>query len=32
VVAFKPVTTTGMRLEVVIQPGASTGVEEWKVE
>jgi uncharacterized protein len=31
-VAFKPVTTTGLRLEVALQPKWSAGVQEWKVE
>jgi hypothetical protein len=30
-VAFKPVTTTGLRLEVVLQPEWSAGIQEWKV-
>jgi len=28
---FKPVTTTALRLEVVLQPGVSAGVQEWRV-
>jgi hypothetical protein len=31
-VAFKPVTTSGLRLEVTMQPAWSAGVEKWKVE
>jgi hypothetical protein len=31
-VSFKPVTTTGLRLEVQLQPRWSTGIQEWKVE
>ena len=30
-VSFAPVTTSGLRLEIVLQPGWSAGVEEWKV-
>jgi DUF1680 family protein len=30
-VAFKPVTTSGMRLEVTMQPNFSVGIQEWKV-
>jgi hypothetical protein len=30
-VAFKPVTTAGLRLEVVLQPEWSAGILEWKV-
>jgi uncharacterized protein len=30
-VRFEPVTTSGLRLEVTMQPGFSTGIEEWKV-
>jgi DUF1680 family protein len=30
--AFKPVTTSGLRLEVTMQPEWSAGVIEWKVE
>jgi len=29
---FKPVTTTGLRLEVTMQPNWSTGIQEWKVK
>jgi DUF1680 family protein len=32
VVRFKPVSTSGMRLEVTMQPNFSAGVSEWKVE
>jgi DUF1680 family protein len=31
-VSFKPVTTSGLRLEVVLQPEWSAGIQEWKVE
>ena len=31
-VAFKPVTTTGLRLEVTMQPNWSAGIQEWKVK
>ena len=31
VVSFKPVRTTGLRLEVQLQPGFSGGILEWKV-
>jgi DUF1680 family protein len=31
-VAFKPVTTSGLRLEVVLQPTWSAGIQEWKVK
>ena len=31
-VAFKPVTTSGLRLEVTMQPGWSAGIAEWKVK
>lgn len=31
-VAFKPVTTSSLRLEVVLQPEWSAGVQEWKVQ
>ena len=30
--AFKPVMTTGMRLEVTMQPNFSAGLQEWKVK
>jgi len=30
--AFKPVSTTALRLEVTMQPGWSAGVEEWRVK
>jgi hypothetical protein len=30
-VTFKPVTTSGLRLEVVLQPEWSAGIQEWKV-
>jgi hypothetical protein len=30
--AFRPVKTDGLRLEVVLQPQFSAGVQEWKVE
>jgi DUF1680 family protein len=32
VVSFKPVTTTGLRLEVKLQPRWSAGIQEWKAE
>jgi hypothetical protein len=28
-ISFQPVTTTGLRLEVQMQPGWSAGIEEW---
>jgi DUF1680 family protein len=31
-VTFKPVTTTGLRLELVMQPNVSAGVQKWKVK
>jgi len=31
-VTFKPVTTSGMRLEVTMQPEWSAGIQEWKVK
>ena len=31
-VAFTPVTTSGLRLEVVMQSNFSAGIEEWKVK
>jgi hypothetical protein len=31
-VRFKPVTTSALRLEIVMQPQASAGVQEWKVK
>ena len=31
-VAFKPVTTSGLRLEVVLPPEWSAGIQEWKVQ
>ena len=31
-VAFAPVTTTALRLEVTLQPQWSAGIQEWKVE
>ncbi len=31
-VKFKPVTTTGLRLEVTQQPNWSAGIQEWKVK
>lgn len=30
-VTFTPVTTTALRLEIVLQPGQSAGVQEWRV-
>ena len=32
VVAFAPVTTPGLRLEITMQPNVSAGVIEWKVK
>ncbi|MGC9970298.1 MAG: glycoside hydrolase family 127 protein [Bryobacteraceae bacterium] len=32
IVSFKPVTTSGLRLEVTMQPGWSAGLQKWKVE
>jgi DUF1680 family protein len=32
VLTFQPVTTTGLRLEVTMQPNWSAGIEEWKVK
>jgi DUF1680 family protein len=31
-IAFKPVTTTALRLEVTFQPNWSAGIQEWKVK
>ena len=31
-VAFEPVTTSGLRLEVVLQPERSAGIQEWTVQ
>ncbi len=31
-VAFKPVTTSALRLEVTMQPNWSAGIQEWKVD
>jgi hypothetical protein len=31
-ITFRPVTTTALRLEVTMQPGFSTGIQEWRVE
>ncbi len=31
-VAFKPVTATGMRLEVTMQPNWSAGIQEWRLK
>ncbi len=30
-VTFKPVSTTGLRIQLVMQPDVSAGVQEWKV-
>jgi hypothetical protein len=30
-VSFKPVKTTGLRLEAQLQPEASGGILEWKI-
>ena len=32
IVRFKPVTTSALRLELVMQPNVSAGVQEWKVK
>ena len=32
VVTFVPVRTSGLRLELVMQPGFSAGIQEWTVE
>ncbi len=29
---FKPVTTTGLRLELTMQPKVSAGIERWRVK
>jgi DUF1680 family protein len=31
-VTFKPVTTTGLRVEVTMQPSVSAGIERWRVK
>jgi len=31
-VTFEPLTTSGLRLEVVLQPDVSAGIQEWKVK
>jgi hypothetical protein len=31
-VAFKPVSTTALRLELQAQPNVSMGIQEWKVK
>ena len=31
-VSFKPVSTTGLRLEITMQPNWSAGIQEWKVK
>jgi hypothetical protein len=31
-IRFKPVTTSGLRIELVMQPNVSAGVQEWKVK
>jgi hypothetical protein len=31
-VTFKPVSTTGMHLEVTLRPNWSAGIQEWKVK
>ncbi len=31
-ITFKPVATTGLRLEVTMQPGWSAGVQEWAIK
>jgi hypothetical protein len=30
-VAFRPVTTSALRLEVALQPQWSAGIQEWKL-
>jgi len=30
--SFKPVTTAGLRLEIIMQPNWSAGLHEWKVK
>jgi hypothetical protein len=32
VVRFTPVTTSALRIELVMQPNVSAGVQEWKVK
>jgi DUF1680 family protein len=32
IVRFKPVTTTALRIELVMQPNVSAGIQEWKVK
>jgi hypothetical protein len=29
---FPPVTTTGLRMEVQLEPNWSAGIQEWKVD
>ena len=31
-VAFQPVTTTALRVELQAQPSVSVGIQEWKVK
>ena len=31
-VAFKPVSTTALRLEIAIRSNSSTGIQKWHVE
>ena len=31
-VTFKPVSTSALRLEIVLQPGVSAGLQEWRVK
>jgi uncharacterized protein len=31
-VRFKPVKTSGLRLEVKLRPAMSAGIEQWKVK
>lgn len=31
-VTFKPVTTAALRLEVMLQPAWSAGIQEWQVK
>jgi len=31
-VTFKPVTTSGLRIELTMQPDMSAGIQEWRVQ
>jgi hypothetical protein len=31
-VTFTPIRTSGLRLEIVMQPGFSAGIQEWTVQ